>query len=220
MTPAQSSLLSVVESALFDQPRKTEPELRTLITSLNAALQAGLSVDEVEQVARTVEEKNGIRAGLGAIVDGPDFVPWLDDAKSAIDPYYWTRYRKLLIQQGLPKDVVISLDTVTDTILSRLGNPNLLQQWDRRGMVVGHVQSGKTANYNGLICKAADAGYRLIVVIAGIHNNLRNQTQGRIDEGFIGRDTGRQQGKSSLGKNIIGVGQFDPNRTLLIATEN
>ncbi|NKM65287.1 endonuclease [Rhizobium leguminosarum bv. viciae] len=213
MTPAQSSLLSVVESALFDQPRKTEPELRTLITSLNAALQAGLSVDEVEQVARTVEEKNGIRAGLGAIVDGPDFIPWLDDAKSAIDPYYWTRYRKLLIQQGLPKDVVISLDTVTDTILSRLGNPNLLQQWDRRGMVVGHVQSGKTANYNGLICKAADAGYRLIVVIAGIHNNLRNQTQGRIDEGFIGRDTGRQQGRSSLGKNIIGVGQFDPNRT-------
>lgn len=213
MTPAQSSLLSVVESALFDQPRKTEAELRTLITSLNAALQAGLSGDEVEQVARTVEEKNGIRAGLGAIVDGPDFVPWLDDAKSAIDPYYWTRYRKLLIQQGLPKDVVISLDTVTDTILSRLGNPNLLQQWDRRGMVVGHVQSGKTANYNGLICKAADAGYRLIVVIAGIHNNLRNQTQGRIDEGFIGRDTGRQQGKSSVGKNIIGVGQFDPSRT-------
>jgi hypothetical protein len=213
LTPAQSSLLSVVESALFDQPRKTEDELRALISSLNSALNAGLSHDEIEQVARTVEEKNGIRAGLGAIVDGPDFVPWLDDAKSSIDPYYWTRYRKLLIQQGLPKDVVISLDAVTDTILSRLGNPNLLQQWDRRGMVVGHVQSGKTANYNGLICKAADAGYRLIIVIAGIHNNLRNQTQGRIDEGFIGRDTGRQQARTGVTKNVIGVGQFDPSRT-------
>ena len=60
--------------------------------------------------------------------------------------------------------------------------------WDRRGMVVGHVQSGKTANYTGLICKAADAGYKLIVVIAGVHNNLRSQTQRRIDEGFVGRD--------------------------------
>ena len=213
LTPAQTNLLSVVESALFDQPRKTESELRTLIISLNLALQAGLSGDEVEQIARIIEEKEGIRAGLGAIVDSPDFVPWLDAAKSGIDPFYWTRYRKLLVQQGLPKDVVISLDKVTDTILSRLGNPNLLQQWDRRGMVVGHVQSGKTANYNGLICKAADAGYRLIIVIAGIHNNLRNQTQGRIDEGFIGRDTGRQQPRKNAERHVIGVGKFDPGRT-------
>ncbi len=56
-------------------------------------------------------------------------------------------------------------------------------------MVVGQVQSGKTANYTGLICKAADAGYRLIVVLAGIHNSLRSQTQLRLDEGFLGFDT-------------------------------
>ena len=81
-------------------------------------------------------------------------------------------------------------------------------------MVVGHVQSGKTANYTGLICKAADAGYRLIIVIAGIHNNLRNQTQARIDEGFIGRDTGKsQETKKGGAKHIIGVGHFDPNNT-------
>lgn len=77
-------------------------------------------------------------------------------------------------------------------------------------MVVGHVQSGKTQNYTGLICKAADAGYRLIVVIAGIHNNLRNQTQARIDEGFIGRDTGRlAHVNRAQRQKIIGVGQFD-----------
>ena len=44
-------------------------------------------------------------------------------------------------------------------------------------MVMGHVQSGKTANYTGLICKAADAGYKVVIIIAGLHNNLRNQTQ-------------------------------------------
>lgn len=213
MNSAQHGLLGVIESALFDQPRKTEEELRQLASGLSVALQTGLTPAELEQVVRLVEEKNGIRAGLGAIVDDGEFVPWLDDAKSSIDPYYWTRYRKLLIQQGMPRDVVVSLDKVTDSILSRMGNPNLDQAWDRRGMVVGHVQSGKTANYAGLICKAADAGYRLIVVIAGIHNNLRNQTQGRVDEGFIGRDTGRQLPGSKSNKNVIGVGKFDSART-------
>ena len=56
-------------------------------------------------------------------------------------------------------------------------------------MVIGHVQSGKTANYTGLICKAADAGYKLVVVIAGIHNNLEKSNTIRIDEGFVGRDS-------------------------------
>jgi len=78
-------------------------------------------------------------------------------------------------------------------------------------MIVGHVQSGKTANYTGLVCKAADAGYRLIIVIAGFNNNrLRNQTQERIDEGFIGRDTGRlAHANKAQRQKIIGVGRFD-----------
>lgn len=61
----------------------------------------------------------------------------------------------------------------------------------RNSTVKVNVQSGKTANYTGVICKAADAGYRLIIVIADMHNNLRNQTQMRIDEGFVGRDSAR-----------------------------
>jgi hypothetical protein len=109
--------------------------------------------------------------------------------------------------------VVISTDEVTDRILDRMGNPHDTNPWDRKGMVVGHVQSGKTANYTGLVCKAADAGYRLIVVIAGIHNNLRNQTQARIDEGFVGRDTGRLEQRDTRDKpKIIGVGTFDDRR--------
>ena len=78
------------------------------------------------------------------------------------------------------------------------------------GMVVGHVQSGKTSNYTGLICKAADAGYKLIVIIAGVHNNLRSQTQRRIDEGFVGRDSARLLSKQA--DMFVGVGQFDVTR--------
>lgn len=214
MNEAIETVKNMVESGLFNQARKTEDELRNMIRGVAALVPPGLSDDEIEQIAREIEHKQGIKAGLGAVVDSEDFEPWLDDAKPSIEPFYWNRYRKLLLQNGLPKDVVISTDTVTDKILGRLGNPEKHVPWDRRGMVVGHVQSGKTANYTGLICKAADAGYRLIIVIAGIHNNLRNQTQARIDEGFIGRDTGKsQETKKSGAKHIVGVGHFDPNKT-------
>ncbi len=213
MTSDFETLRSMVEAALFAQPRKTADELRGFIHSVAVAF-PNLEDEDIERLAREIEVKQGIKAGLGAIVDSEEFEPWLDDAKPRIEPFYWDRYRKLLLQNGLPKDVVIATDKVTDKILSRLGNPKKEVPWDRRGMVVGHVQSGKTANYTGLICKAADAGYRLVIVIAGIHNNLRNQTQARIDEGFIGRDTGKSQArKKNGGKHIIGVGHFDPNRT-------
>lgn len=205
---------NMVEMGLFNQPRKTAVDLRAMIRGVASAVARDLAEQDVEQIAREIEFKQGIKAGLGAVVDGDDFEPWLDDAKASITPFYWNRYQKLLLKTGLPKDVVISVDKVTDKILSRLGNPNKHESWDRRGMVVGHVQSGKTANYTGLICRAADAGYRLIIVIAGIHNNLRNQTQARIDEGFIGRDTGKSlETKKAGAKHIIGVGHFDPNNT-------
>lgn len=174
MRNAFEKLKNTVEMDLFDSPRMTGEELRAYISDLNM-LHArrnppGVTDDEIELIAKEIEAKEGIKAGLGAVVDSEDFEPWLDDAKPSIEPFYWNRYQKLLLQNGLPKDVVISTDKVTDKILSRLGNPDKQVPWDRRGMVVGHVQSGKTANYTGLICKAADAGYRLIIVIAGIHN--------------------------------------------------
>ena len=159
MTEAIETVKNMVESGLFNQARKTEDELRKMIRGVAALVPPGLNDEEIEQLAREIEHKQGIKAGLGAVVDSEDFEPWLDDAKPSIEPFYWNRYQKLLLQSGLPKDVVISTDMVTDKILGRLGNPEKHVSWDRRGMVVGHVQSGKTANYTGLICKAADAGY-------------------------------------------------------------
>ena len=92
-----------------------------------------------------------------------------------------------------------SLGEVTLELLGLLHDPAKTGLWDRRGLVIGQVQSGKTANYLGLIARAADAGYKLIIVIAGIHNVLRSQTQIRVDEGFVGRD--------SVSKNPVGVGK-------------
>ena len=72
-------------------------------------------------------------------------------------------------------------------------------------MVVGDVQSGKTSNYSGLICKAADAGYSAIVILAGMHNNLRSQTQERIDMGLLGFDTEKNLSYDNADKRV-GVG--------------
>lgn len=215
MNEAIDTVKNMVEMGLFNQARKTEVELRTMIRGVAGAIAPGLGDAEIEQIARDIEHKQGIKAGLISIVEGEDldFEPWLDDAKPSITPFYWERYQKLLLKKNLPRDIVTSTDQVTDTILSRLGNPRLEKRWDRRGLVVGHVQSGKTANYSGLICKAADAGYRLIIVIAGIHNNLRNQTQERIDEGLIGFDSGKQWGRTVGGrKYVVGAGEFGPSR--------
>ena len=192
----------------------TAKSIRDIIVQLRVMPMFAGQVDdeEAEELARLIEEKYGISMGLGAIVDAKDFRPWLQDARinGEIGDFYWGRYRRLLNLKGLPKSVIDATDEVTDRVLDRLGDPRNVTPWSRRGMVVGHVQSGKTANYTGLICKAADAGYRLIVVIAGIHNNLRNQTQARIDEGFIGRDTGRlAHANKAQRQKIIGVGQFD-----------
>lgn len=103
---------------------------------------------------------------------------------------YSNAYDEFLRNEGWSLQVKQSLSDVTLRILGHLQDPlSDGTTWSRRGLVIGHVQSGKTANYTGLIARAADAGYKFIVVIAGIHNNLRKQTQQRIDEAFIGRSS-------------------------------
>jgi hypothetical protein len=118
-----------------------------------------------------------------------------------IDWTYTKAYEKFLRQEGWPPPMITSLTDVTNRILGLLQDPRSEgTTWNRRGLVIGHVQSGKTANYTGLIARAADAGYKFIVVIAGIHNNLRKQTQERIDEAFIGRSSDPED------RRTIGVG--------------
>lgn len=114
---------------------------------------------------------------------------------------YSDAYEAFLLKEGWSPRMVQSLSDVTTRILGHLQDPlSEGTTWNRRGLVIGHVQSGKTANYTGLIAKAADAGYKFIIVIAGIHNNLRKQTQERIDESFIGRSSDTENRRS------IGVG--------------
>ena len=102
--------------------------------------------------------------------------------------FYWTRYRNYLKdKKNWPYESVEDIDETTNEVLKSIGNPNSLEPFDKRGLVLGHVQSGKTANFTGLINKAFDVGYKLIIVLAGIHNDLRAQTQLRLNQEVIGR---------------------------------
>jgi hypothetical protein len=138
-----------------------------------------------------------------SLEDNTNHFVWLDKRKPNIKWAFWNRYQSLL-RQKMPPRSLAETDRITDDILGRLEDPNRKGAWDRRGLVVGHVQSGKTGNYTGLICKAADAGYKVIVVLAGIHKSLRSQTQIRLDEGFLGYESNVQQGHK-----LVGVGTID-----------
>jgi len=146
------------------------------------------------------------KMGLGVSLVDPEAThdkEWVYKRKD-IEWFYSDAYEKYLRDESWSPTVVQSLSDVGTKILGHLQDPISDGSWDRRGLVIGHVQSGKTANYLGLVAKAADAGYKFIIVIAGGQNNLRKQTQERFDEGFIGRT------KSGEGWQEVGVGlSFD-----------
>ncbi|MCW3075109.1 MAG: hypothetical protein JWP69_2178 [Flaviaesturariibacter sp.] len=137
-----------------------------------------------------------------------NYEPWIHNKKGSITKRFWDRYVKYLQQdQKWAPDTVDKLDDITDDILDHLTDPTRTGDWDKRGLVVGQVQSGKTSNYTGLMCKAADYGFKIIVVLAGTTNDLRSQTQLRIDTGFLGWDT--QVDRHGMENRNFGVSKYD-----------
>jgi hypothetical protein len=182
LSMAQNMLRLAAERAQSPvTPEMIEKELTKLSIMMEddfALVDRDALVDElIRRSSRTVGEN-------ATLSSGEDHVAWLD-AERKKGWTYWQRYSEYM-EARIPWTALDALDVATDEVLSQLEDPTREGAWDRRGLVVGHVQSGKTGNYTGLICKAADAGYKIIIVLAGLHNNLRAQTQIRLDEGFLG----------------------------------
>lgn len=209
---------------LSKQPDKKTPEnIRKLITfeSANPLEEITLTSIEIEDIAKQVEYQFGLTMEEGTlIVDDENFEPWLHDKKGheSFEPYFWNRYEKLLLQNGFAPPVVSRIDSVTDKVVGRLEDPDKKGQWYRKGMVVGYVQSGKTANFIGVINKASDYGYKLIIILAGMQETLRSQTQERVDEGYIGQDSSKKQ-NVNLSETLLGVGQIDSEHIPLTFTD-
>ena len=200
--------LKIIRQLLFGKTSVTVHEVEAAVDSF---LKMNLPIaDSRELLIRKVEELFTIRQDeFRSIEKADENLPWLNEKRVNIDfeNGFWGSYRQYLEEEkNFAPDVVNKLDRLTDSILDNLFDPTEKIKVNKKGLVVGQVQSGKTANYTGLICKAADAGFGLIIVMAGIHNNLRSQTQLRIDESFLGFDT--QHTRAFNQQSIkIGVGK-------------
>lgn len=180
------SVVKFVQEMLADEKDKSAitPQLISqkidMVLKIMPGKAEGLDRDSVtEELIRRFSVWVGDDSSL---IDTTGHEPWQPSDRKK-DWRYWRRYREWQ-ELKLPLSAMEALDKTTDNVLSMLEDPKRDGAWDRRGMVVGHVQSGKTGNYTGLICKAADAGYKIIIVLAGLHNNLRAQTQTcRVDAG-------------------------------------
>lgn len=197
----------------------TEPVIRAAVQGVAQATKALPLAGAVEEETLVSELLHLFSITIGkasALDDIRGHEPWLDARKAEIKWAFWPRYARYLeTDLKWAPQMVESLDYDTEMVLKRLEYPKRPGAWDRRGMVVGSVQSGKTANYIGLINKALDAGYKLIIVLAGIHSNLRSQTQLRVDEGVLGFDTQKNR-KLAQDNRWIGVGQPPSPRPMVV----
>jgi hypothetical protein len=183
-------LVSIVQTMLSADMEKgvvTPTLIAEKVDFVTDNLYRGKDLDRKEAVAELIRRFSLWIGGATTLSDKTGHKDWLNASRRK-DWRYWQRYQDFL-ENKLSVKAVDALDEATNKILELLEDPLREGVWDRRGLVVGHVQSGKTGNYTGLICKAADAGYKIIIVLAGLHNNLRSQTQIRLEEGFLGYET-------------------------------
>ncbi len=208
----QNNAIGILSNMPARTPEQVRLVLRTVLP-LYPDLSATINEGQVEEAARQIEARLSISMSDASTIQ-VEFEEWLPGRRASLTPFYYDRYRKHLGNRGFGSAVLGVLDKDTDKIVGLMQDPEKPGRWARRGLVVGHVQSGKTANYTGVICKAADYGYKFIVILTGIQEDLRVQTQERIEEGFTGRSSEATNGRESA----IGVGLYGLERQPICLT--
>lgn len=203
MIPTDDELRETYES--FYDIFVTIPQYKTIDVEARA--------DVIDRMVQDYASQMYVTKRVGFAYVDEDTKPWLNDVNDDIDWFYWGRYQDYLIRtKKWSRAAVRSVKDDTREVLDLMANPKLEQSFERRGLVVASVQSGKTANYIGLVCRAADAGYKIIIIMAGVHNMLRNQTQKRLEEGFIGFDI------EEATRKPVGVGINDDRNRPVVFT--
>lgn len=208
---------NIVGKVLSDAGVMTIPLTEDLIIAMvdmyaNHAIRMGaepLTESEKADVITTLHSRLDVQIDRGHCLKEKDHIPWYMAAKAEQPRKFWDRYTIYLQnEQHWNANTVNELDRTTDEIMDLLGNPDSPNSFLYRGLCIGDVQSGKTSTYIGLINKAADAHYRVIILLTGMIEKLRRQTQQRIDEGFIGLDS--YAFTLEKGNVQVGVGAIDP----------
>lgn len=167
------------------------------------------STEEVSGAVRELELAYVVQQGPAiAVIDRETPPDWYVGELRKPGPFM-ARYLQKLAEDSWPVRSVEELRDSTARVVELLDNPQREGPWNWRGLVVGDVQSGKTAHYSGVINRAVDAGYRVVIVLAGMHNLLRLQTQKRLELDFLGFDTSPEC--QDLGQmRAVGVGTIPP----------
>jgi hypothetical protein len=207
----QIAALEKVVGALLAGRTHSEAHLTEMVEQYRRAAAPDATDEDVAALVRRLTERLSIDVEQGVAIVGDDFKPWLQDKKRQMDWSRWLNFKQWMLNDGRPPRVIDKMDDLTDEILDFAGDPTAAGPWARRGLVIGEVQSGKTSTYLALFNKAVDAGYRLIIVLAGNTESLRQQTQERVDEGLIGRDTSLSVARPGIPAQTryIGVGALD-----------
>ena len=204
--------LQIAEAMVLDMTRseRTSSAMRAVAEQTCLMMAATGSVVSAEQIARGLESRFEVWVPREVWVENPEgHVSWLPEREQKIKWDYWDRYRTWLTRRaGWKPQAVEALNECTRTTLSLLENPMRPGEWRVKGLTYGQVQSGKTANYTGLICKAVDAGYQVVIVLTGAHESLRHQTQARLDLEFLGFNS-RFTRQRTAESTYIGVGNLN-----------
>lgn len=162
---AHSQLLTNVQREFSRYPE--------VLPEREAALNEAVKREKAAREKVSYWRKSALKSGRPDWYGGPD-----DDAK------IWSALKRRLEEQRRTEDEIASVDMDSTAVLSLTDNPGQ-KKFSTRGLVLGHVQSGKTGNMAAVIAKAADTPYRFFVVLSGLTDSLRNQTQARLDEDLI-----------------------------------
>ncbi|WP_300937284.1 Z1 domain-containing protein [Bacteroides acidifaciens] len=211
-------ILAIADALLSDSPTYAELEetAKKILVLAEMEKDGSEGIDKDYVIGIISANRKIYQAPSSIMEDDEDGAFWLTQfrADSSCPFTLWSHYKKSLT---LPAPAVLEIDKTTDKILDMLSCPSRPGNWYRAGLVVGHVQSGKTGNFVGLANKAMDVGYKIILVLTGMYNDLRSQTQGRIDKGAIGRITDPDDQNY---KKTIGVGKYEHHPNILNLTSS
>lgn len=198
----------------------TESQFDEMATQIRQLLQPmyPVSNEEFAEIKRKLMENVVVQMELGIAIKDikSPHQSWLPARRADLDFFFWKRYKTYLEEvKGWNSRVTGSLDRVSDEMVDLLGDPKSDESFQRRGLVLGDVQSGKTANYTAICNKAADTGYNVIIILAGMMENLRQQTQERLDTEFSGRKSEYLLDPKRDIENIpVGVGKYGQEKRI------
>jgi len=219
------NVISAAVSTQYKDVPPTEEEFLALARTMRASMSLfPVTDEEFAEVLVRLRAAIVIQMDVGVFINDRNtpHKSWLPSRRADLDFFFWNRYKKYLeeIKHWNPR-VTATLDKVSDEIVDLLGDPQSKEPFQRRGLVLGDVQSGKTANYTAISNKAADTGYRIIIVLAGMMENLRQQTQSRLDAEFSGRKSEYYldpKAEQEIKNLPVGVGRYGVQKRIAAFT--